>query len=68
MLWYCAMCDQMVMVPIPRRLPLREHPMKAASRQLLAKVEDHIGFHTWQFGNEIDSWWLEEQDQGMDED
>lgn len=63
--WYCAMCDQPLTVPYSGpRLPFRESPKRAALRQLLAKVEDHIDFHAWQFGNEIDSAWLEEPEMG----
>lgn len=62
--WYCAMCEQPVEVPYSGvRLPFRESPKKVALLKLLAKVEDHIGFHEWQFGHEIDNAWLEEQEQ-----
>lgn len=69
--WFCAMCEQDVDVHYSgSRIPFREHPKRVALRQLLAKAEDHMDFHVWQFGNEIDSAWLEEreQEQGMDDD
>lgn len=62
--WFCAMCEQDVAVEYREpRMPFRGSPKRVALKQLLAKVEDHIGFHEWQFGHEIDNRWLEEQEQ-----
>jgi hypothetical protein len=60
--WYCALCEQRLTVEYSGpRIPFMESPKKAALRRLLAKVEDHIDFHCWQFGNEIEYGWLEEE-------
>ncbi len=62
--WYCAWCDQhLTMKYSGVRLPMKKSPKQAAAERLWFKVEGHIDFHTWQFGNEIDSWWLEEQEE-----
>ena len=60
--WYCAACDRYLYVDYSGpRIPFRRSPGEAARAQLLVKVDDHIDFHAWQFGNEIDSQWLEEE-------
>jgi len=41
-------------------------PRQIAAQRLLARVDDHIDFHAWQFGNEIKYQWLEDQE--MDDD
>lgn len=60
--WYCSMCGHFLTAEytLPR-LPFRESPKQAAAKRLLAKVDDHIDFHTWQFGQEIEFGWLEEE-------
>ena len=56
-MWVCSMCGQ----------DLRARPvgwnrsMPTLKKALLAKVEDHMDFHVWQFGHEIDHAWLEEE-------
>jgi hypothetical protein len=62
--WECAFCDRDISVHYgDSRWFMGPPPREKAKARLLARVNDHIGFHEWQFGNEIDSMWLEEQGQ-----
>jgi len=65
--WYCAFCEQHLTVEHSGpRLPFMKPPRQIAAQRLLARVDDHIDFHAWQFGNEIKYQWLEDQE--MDDD
>ena len=59
--WWCAFCDQhLTEICSGLRLPFAKPPQQVAAQRLLVRVDDHIDFHTWQFGNEIEFGWLEE--------
>lgn len=64
-MWVCSMCGQQ----LTSRPVGWNRSTGTLKKALLVKVEDHIDFHVWQFGHEIDHQWLEEeQETEMDDD
>ena len=57
--WSCPWCGQDLSASFSGR-PIVGRSRKTAANNLLLKVDDHIDFHVWQFGNEIEYGWLEE--------